>query len=111
MQRLAREDRILRPNDFAQVRKRGKSARQNGFAVAILPGIKRRLGIAVSKRCGGAVQRNRIKRVVREFFRLNRDKFPVGDCVVIPAAGAGKMDNEDIRAALESVLLRLKKRP
>ena len=44
-----------------------------------------RLGLAVSKKVGIAVQRNRIKRVVREFFRLHQDAIPTGaDYVVVP---------------------------
>ncbi|MGX9364938.1 ribonuclease P protein component [Desulfoplanes sp. PS50] len=44
-----------------------------------------RLGLAVSKKVGNSVQRNRIKRVVREFFRLHQDRIPSGiDYVVIP---------------------------
>jgi ribonuclease P protein component len=47
-------------------------------------GIKR-LGITVTKKTGNAVKRNRIKRLVREFFRLNKSVFPAGHDVVIMA--------------------------
>jgi ribonuclease P protein component len=44
-----------------------------------------RVGLAVTKKTGSAVQRNRVKRVLREFFRLNQRELPNGiDFVVVP---------------------------
>lgn len=44
-----------------------------------------RLGLAVTRKTGCAVMRNRVKRVVREFFRLNQGRLASGhDLVVVP---------------------------
>ncbi len=41
-----------------------------------------RLGITVTKKQGGAVVRNRIKRIVRAAYRLNEQKLPIGYDIV-----------------------------
>lgn len=44
-----------------------------------------RVGMAVTKKSGTAVRRNRLRRLIREFFRLHQLSIPVGlDFVVVP---------------------------
>ncbi len=47
------------------------------------PNGAKRLGITVTKKTGNAVFRNRMKRLLREFFRRNKDLFPAGHDVVV----------------------------
>ncbi len=110
MQRFGKAARLKTPEEFGEVRRRGTAARAGVIAVAVLPSAQQRLGIAISRRVGNAVERNRIKRVVRDFFRRHRGLFPEGDCVVIPAAGAGGRSNDDIRAGIEKALNLLAKK-
>ena len=58
-----------------------------------------RLGIVVTRKIGNAVQRNRIKRVCREAFRVWPDLVPDGiDLVVIARSGAHELGLEAVRA-------------
>jgi ribonuclease P protein component len=65
-----------------------------------------RLGISASRRLGGAVVRNRWKRLIREAFRLSRPQLPAGiDLIVIP-----RPDAEPTLASLAAALPRLAER-
>ena len=69
-----------------------------------------RLGLAVSKKAGNAVIRNRWKRRIREAFRLQQHALPTGwDWVVLPKRGA-KPEFEAIRSSMLSLTQRLARR-
>jgi len=75
---LYQERRIRDKLDFDRLKKSGTKFTDGVFLAVILPndiGFSR-LGIAVPKRVGSAVARNRMKRLIREAFRLNRDALP-----------------------------------
>lgn len=81
--------------------------RTDAFSFSFLPAGRKRLGVVVSREVGGAVERNRIKRVVREHFRINRDAFPCGDLAVFARPGAAQLDNGEIRAHLDRAIKKL----
>jgi ribonuclease P protein component len=57
-----------------------------------------RLGLAVSRKVGGAVVRNRVKRRLREIFRRDRGLLPEPlDIVVVPQAGADLLTFAELR--------------
>lgn len=67
-----------------------------------------RLGMAVSRKVSpDAVVRNRIKRQVRESFRLRYPDLPAGDCIVVARVGAGALDKNALRADLDLLWERL----
>jgi ribonuclease P protein component len=71
-----------------------------------------RLGITVSKRVDKtAVGRNRIRRQVKEVFRLQRATLPSGDYVVLAKPEAAKCDNAGVRAELSSLFERARRLP
>ena len=82
---LRPHERIRRRAEFKQVYERGSRANSRYSTVFMLPNDRGvgRLGIAATRKLGGAVQRNRAKRLIREVFRRNKiaDGF---DVVVIP---------------------------
>ena len=82
-----KERRVTRHAEYAACYSRGRRIQTRHFVVFTLPSDaaqKGRLGLAVTKKCGNAVQRNRIKRVLRSFFRLHQQQMPAMDIVVTP---------------------------
>ena len=67
--------RIKKQADFQRLFQKGKRAHSPSFTVLYRPSDKMRMGISIGKKHGKSVQRNRIKRLVREAFRLNQDKM------------------------------------
>jgi ribonuclease P protein component len=78
-------ERIRRRADFQQVYGQGVRIHGRYSTIFVLPNRQgvARLGIAATKKLGGAVWRNRAKRLIREVFR--RNKIVTGlDIVVVP---------------------------
>ncbi len=98
--------RLLRRPEFRRVYEEGQRRSASVCTVFIRPNglAETRLGITVPVRVGHAVLRNRIKRRVREVFRLHRTELAAGwDIVVNPRMSAATI----AYPALEKQLLRL----
>lgn len=70
--------RVIKDEEFRQIYRKGKRRHTKNFTVIVSPNSQghTRLGLRAGKRVGSAVKRNRIKRLVREFFRLNQHRLP-----------------------------------
>ena len=79
--------RLLKRQDFIRKTPGTKKIYFPHFLVVLKPndlGITR-LGLTVGKDRGGAIERNRIKRILREFFRNSKDQLPPSQDIIIVA--------------------------
>jgi ribonuclease P protein component len=70
-------------------------------------GAGAKFGIMVSRKVGGAVRRNRLKRVIREFLRNNKRLWPSNKMVIIQLK-APINDEDGLLAEIEDMLQNLK---
>lgn len=86
---------LRKSSDFQRVRYGGKSHHTAHFIIVVLERSNSltRLGLTVSRKVGGAVQRNRVKRLIREFFRIHLSSLPQGvDISIIAKKNATGMN-------------------
>ena len=102
-----KEERIRRRVDYQRIFQKGEKRKTEHFRIYICPNplAHGRLGMSVGKRVGGAVVRNHLKRLIREFFRLNKNLFPgSSDVVIVPEPGAAKLNFWQLADELTGIL-------
>lgn len=105
-----RSARLLRGQDFKRVFDARRVEANQAFRVHHASGTsgEPRLGLAISRKVARrAVDRNRIRRLVRETFRRHRPALEVLDCVVLGRGGITQLDNATLTALLDQLWLRL----
>ncbi|WP_415899605.1 ribonuclease P protein component [Neptuniibacter sp. QD48_11] len=68
-----------------------------------------RLGFVISKKnIRQAVKRNRVRRIIRESFRLNQHNLPAVDMIILARQGLGELENEEVHKLMKKCWSRLK---
>ncbi len=107
---LPKSARVIRRQDFRRIYSRGSRVSGKDITVVALrrPDEGHRVGLSVSKANGCAVIRNKIKRILREAFRLERPTLPGQyDIVLIPRVHAEKYHLANVRQELHRLLKRI----
>ena len=92
--------RLSRSGEFERVYREGRSHASRYLVVLRLPARRARtasprLGVSVGRKLGGAVERNRVKRMLREAFWAEADELAPGhDFVIVARPDAGRLAEE-----------------
>ncbi len=110
---LPRRARLTHVREFRRVYSRG--ARASGHLIVVVAARRRepghRLGVAVSKENGSSVRRNKLKRILREAFRLERPDLPGQfDIVLIPKPSGARLELTAVRRELVELIAALAER-
>jgi len=109
--RFPKEARLRRRREFVAVQEQGvKFTADCLLALAMKTERPTRVGFTVSGKVGNAVVRNRIRRRLRELYRVRRQALPKGlDLVLIARHNAADADSARLGRALDELLARCSK--
>jgi ribonuclease P protein component len=103
--------RIRKSSEFEEIFKKGNKLNGDYYTLVYKENSLGfpRLGLVVGKNCGNVIERNRIKRIVREVFRLNKPLFNSLDLLVIARRKSEALNYKEAEGEITRIFkLRLK---
>ena len=101
-----KEDRILKRSEFLEITRCGRKV-QNDCFIAFFAPVRHdhcRLGITVTRKVAKAARRNTVKRLIREYFRLNRRQLNQNwDINIVAKKKAADLSAEKVFSALQDL--------
>ncbi len=108
MKTRARRGRLSRSAEFDRVYRQGRSVGNRHLVLYAFPtgdSERPRLGLSVSRKVGGAVDRNLVKRFLREVFAAREPAMPAGqDLVIVARPEARELAERDGLAGIDGAL-------
>jgi len=107
-----KHEKLRKNSEFQQVYRRGRSFANNLLVLYVFKNRKNildhepfnRLGISVSKKVGKSTVRSRVKRLIKESYRLNKDSFINGyDFAIIARVSSSDKSYGEMEKALKHV--------
>ena len=105
---MQEKHRLHLNRQFQYVYRRGTRASSRDFSLLHVKNAQKRIGFSVSKKVGGAVERNRVKRRLREHFRHRMALLKPGFYVVVARPSAVKQSYAQLSDAMDDLLLKMR---
>jgi len=110
MYSYTKADRILKRSEFLRLSRSGKRLHNRYFIANICGSVfeRTRFGITVTKKVGNAVVRNRMKRLAREYFRMNKHNITGHwDIIIIVKKQASDLSSDLFFVYLKNIFARI----